>query len=34
MVRDVKDEMEDAVEFGKKSPFPDENLLLEHVYAP
>jgi pyruvate dehydrogenase E1 component alpha subunit len=30
---DVKKEVEDAVEFGRKSPFPDLQVALQHVYA-
>ena len=30
----IKTEMAEAVAFAKKSPFPEEDLLLEHIYAP
>jgi len=30
----IKAEMTEAVAFAKESPFPEEDLLLEHVYAP
>jgi len=34
MVSDLEAEIEDAVVFAKQSPFPEERLLLEHIYAP
>lgn len=34
MVSKLEAEMEDAVVFAKKSPFPEEQLLLEHICAP
>lgn len=34
MERTIKTEMAEAVAFAKQSPFPDDDLLLEHVYAP
>lgn len=30
----IKTEMADAVAFAKKSPFPEEGLLMKHIYAP
>ena len=33
MVSELEAEIEDAVAFAKESPFPEERLLLEHVYA-
>lgn len=33
MVSGLEAEIEDAVVFAKKSPFPEERLLLEHIYA-
>ncbi|MGB8991918.1 MAG: thiamine pyrophosphate-dependent dehydrogenase E1 component subunit alpha [Desulfobaccales bacterium] len=34
MENNIKTEMAEAVAFAKKSPFLEENLLMEHVYAP
>jgi pyruvate dehydrogenase E1 component alpha subunit len=34
MVSELGAEIEDAVSFAKESPFPEEQLLLEHIYAP
>jgi TPP-dependent pyruvate/acetoin dehydrogenase alpha subunit len=34
MVRNLEAEIEDAVAFAKESPFPEEQLLLKHIYAP
>jgi len=34
MVNELEVEIEDAVVFVKESPFPEERLLLEHIYAP
>jgi pyruvate dehydrogenase E1 component alpha subunit len=34
MVSELEVEIEDAVVFAKESPFPEEQLLLEHIYAP
>jgi len=34
MVGKVEAEIEDAVAFAKQSPFPGEQLLMDHVYAP
>ena len=34
MENKIKTEMADAVAFAKKSPFPKEGLLMEHIYAP
>ncbi|MBT9141755.1 MAG: Acetoin:2,6-dichlorophenolindophenol oxidoreductase subunit alpha [Syntrophomonadaceae bacterium] len=34
MVSDLDAEMEDAIVFAKESPLPEEQLLLEHIYAP
>jgi TPP-dependent pyruvate/acetoin dehydrogenase alpha subunit len=34
MVSELEAEIEDAVVFAKESPFPEERLLLEHIYAP
>ena len=34
MVSKLEAEIEDAVAFAKKSPFPEGQLLLEHIYAP
>jgi pyruvate dehydrogenase E1 component alpha subunit len=33
MVSDLEAEIRDAVTFAKESPFPEEGLLMEHVYA-
>lgn len=33
MVRDLKAEIEAAVMFAKESPLPEEELIMEHVYA-
>jgi TPP-dependent pyruvate/acetoin dehydrogenase alpha subunit len=29
----VEAELDDAIQFAKKSPFPEEQLLLENIYA-
>jgi len=34
MINDFETETESAVKFAKESPFPEEQLLLEHIYAP
>ena len=34
MTRNLEVEIEEAVEFAKESPFPEEQHLLEHIYAP
>jgi len=34
MIRNLEAEIEDAVVFAKESPFPEEQLLLEDIYAP
>jgi len=34
MVSRLKIEIEEAVVFAKESPFPEEQFLLEHIYAP
>jgi len=34
MVSRLKAEVEDAVVFAKVSPFPEEHLILEHIFAP
>lgn len=34
MVSDLEAEIEDAIVFAKQSPFPEERLLFEHIYAP
>lgn len=34
MVSELETEIADAVLFAKKSPFPEEQLLLKHIYAP
>lgn len=33
MAQDVAAEIEEAVRFAKESPFPERDLLLEHIYA-
>ncbi|MBI4317863.1 MAG: thiamine pyrophosphate-dependent dehydrogenase E1 component subunit alpha [Chloroflexi bacterium] len=33
MARSIESEMDDAVGFAKRSPFPDEQLLLSQIYA-
>ena len=34
MIRNLEVEIEEAVVFAKESPFPEEQHLLEHIYAP
>jgi len=34
MSRELETEIEDAVAFAKESPFPEETLLMAHIYAP
>jgi pyruvate dehydrogenase E1 component alpha subunit len=34
MVSELEAEIEDAIVFAKGSPFPEEQCLLEHIYAP
>jgi TPP-dependent pyruvate/acetoin dehydrogenase alpha subunit len=34
MVSELEAEIEDAVAFAKESPFPEEQLLRDHIYAP
>ncbi len=33
IVAELKDEVNDAVQYGKESPFPDKKILLEHILA-
>jgi len=34
MISKLEAEIKDAIMFAKESSFPEEQLLLEHIYAP